>query len=116
MQPRRWLARLLAFLKSRSGGRESDTDYNGVLSYTSEYHALLIGLGAGIVAGYLNQPPILVGVISVALGLKGAKRLAGPLDGRYVVEELTSEPWYGVGGALVGWVAAAVYWGGSLLP
>jgi hypothetical protein len=110
------LKQLIEFLKQRSGGTEQDTEYNGVLSYAGEWHALIIGLAAGIVAIYTHQPMVAIGVMGVALGLKGVGKLAGPLKGQYVVEEITSEPWYACGGVLVGWVVAAVYTGAGILP
>jgi len=116
MRPKGGLAWLLAFLKKRSGGTESDTDYNGVFSYAGEWHAFLIGIGAGIVAVYTNQPLVGVGVIGVALGVKGIGKLAGPLDGKNVVHEIKREPWYAIGGTLLGWTVAGVYTGAALVP
>ncbi|MCD2199076.1 hypothetical protein LPA44_04075 [Halobacterium sp. KA-4] len=105
----------LQWLKRRSASTEDAHEYDGVLSYAGEFHALLIGFAAGFASSALGQPMILAGLFVVALGIKGVdlgKRFAG----RGVRSELKREPWYGIGGGLIGWAAGAVATGVALVP
>jgi hypothetical protein len=82
--------------------REQDSDRDGFLSYSREWHSLTIGAGAGLVGGLTfgtpSQPVGLAAVLSVvavALGLKAATRLRSS-----VTAEIRKEPWYAIGGVL----------------
>lgn len=93
----------IAWLKRRSAGTEDAHDYDGVLSYAGEWHALIIGLAAGFTAAVTGQPIVLAGVFSVALGISGVD-VGVKFDGRHVAHELRREPWYGIGGGLISYV------------
>lgn len=74
---------------------EADSQRDGVLSYALEWHALIMGLGAGLASGLAQRPELLVLVVGVALGIKAAptKKL----------RQLKREPWYAIGGTLIGY-------------
>lgn len=82
------------FGATRSDERFSDRD--GLLSYATEWHALIIGLGSGLGLGI----PGVGAVATAALGLQGSKRIST----RKAIQELTQEPWYGIGGSVIGFV------------
>lgn len=85
------------------GASESDTARDGLLSYASEWHAAILGLGFGAAGGWLGQPEVAGVGIAVALGLGAAKRVSQTVAG-----ELRREPWYAVGGVLLGYAPAVV--------
>jgi len=95
--------KLLAALKRRSAPNEDAHEYDGVLSYAGEWHALIIGLGTGFTAAVTAQPVVLAGLFAVALGISGVD-VGVQFDGRGVAHELRREPWYAVGGGLVSYV------------
>ncbi|PSP80181.1 hypothetical protein BRC81_03035 [Halobacteriales archaeon QS_1_68_20] len=97
------LNRLLERFRGADAPTEDDSDRDGVFSYAGEYHAAVIGLGAGFAAAILARPEIAGAVIAVALGTPTANKVVGKLRGRGVVRELRREPWYGVGATLVGY-------------
>jgi len=92
----RYYELVMSFVFGASRASESASDRNGLLSYATEWHALIIGLGAGLGLGI---PGVAV-VSATALGLKGMKRIST----RKAVQELVQEPWYGIGGAVIGFV------------
>jgi len=85
---------VMSFVFGASRSHERFSDRGGLLSYATEWHALIIGLGAALGLGI----PGLGAVAATALGLKGMKWIST----RKAVQELTKEPWYGIGGALIG--------------
>jgi hypothetical protein len=64
---------------------ESSTPRDGVLSYAGEWHALVIGIGAGL-EGELDI------VVDLALGERDPET---PGE-----QEVSDEPWYAIGAAL----------------
>jgi hypothetical protein len=99
------LARVLRWLRRRSLPTEDAAEYDGVLSYAGEWHALVIGLSTGLTAAVLAKPTVLVALFVVALGISGVE-VGHKFRGRKVVNEMRREPWYACGGALVAYVAA----------
>lgn len=79
------------------GATEADTERDGLLSYAKEWHALIIGLGIGITLGLAG----IALTTSVALGLLGLDKARQKL-GRKAVINLKAEPWYGIGGSIIG--------------
>lgn len=90
------LGKLLDTLRRLSKPKESQTDYDGYLSYAKEWHAALIGLGAGIATSLLMNPVPAAAIITCALGIHGGKFLS-----EAVKEQVGSEPWYAIGGAIL---------------
>lgn len=101
------VARLVAFLglQGMDAPTEDASERDGFLSYAGEFHASLVGLGAGVAAALLGRPELLGLVILVALGVEGV----GRFQGRHVGHELRREPWYGIGAALISYLAAGGY-------
>lgn len=89
------------WIERYSAASEDDTEYDGAFSHAGEWHAFTLGLGAGMAAALADRPDIAVSVIVTALGLKGA----GELDERSgdgVIHEIKREPWYAIGGVIIG--------------
>jgi len=97
------IKKLLQWLKARSAPTEDARDYDGVLSYAGEWHALIIGLGTGFTAAVTGQPVVLAGLFAVALGISGVD-VGVKFDGKGVTNELRREPWYAVGGGIVAYL------------
>ena len=72
--------------------------YRGAFSIYTEYHAFVLGLGAGTLAVLLGQTEIATIAIAIALGVEGVGRFTG--EG--VMTELSLEPWYAIAGVLLG--------------
>lgn len=85
------------------GATEADTERNGVLSYAGEWHALLLGIGAGLVVAMTGRWEFAALVVAVALGVQAAPTPR--------LRELTSEPWCAIGGLLIGMVIGCVMGG-----
>lgn len=77
---------------------EADSERDGLLSYSKEWHALVVGLAAGLVAGLSGRWEIVVAVVAMTLAIRAAP---GPL------KQLRKEPWYALGGVVIG-VGSAV--------
>jgi len=71
---------------------ESDTERDGFLSYSTEVHATIIGVGAGFATATADVPIVLAALILVAFGLTSIDRL-----NRKVAHEMRREPWYFTG-------------------
>jgi len=82
---------------------ESDSERNGVFSYAGEYHAFAIGAGAGAVAALGTNPELAAAVVAVALGGSSVEAARNRLKGKKVVEEVSTEPWYSIGGVALGY-------------
>lgn len=81
---------------------EAASEYDGFLSYATEWHAAGIGGAAGLVAalsyGTALQPAglaIAVAVVAAALGISVGKRVS-----TRVAAEVRDEPWYALGALL----------------
>ena len=92
------LDRLRGWVDQRSAAHESDGAEDGLLSYASEWHALVIGVGIGVAAAFLGRPELAGGALLLALGVKGAEKITS----QKVLGELSKEPWYGAFGVLAG--------------
>jgi len=79
------------------GPTEESTDRDGVLSYAKEWHALFIGLGAGLAAATTGRYELLALVATIALGIGGASEASAP-----VAKNVKKEPWYALAGLLIG--------------
>jgi hypothetical protein len=80
-------------------GTEAETERDGLLSYAGEWHALIIGGGAGFGSAVTGAPEAAGAVALAALGLRAGKRLRG----RGVLAEIRREPWYAIGGTALGY-------------
>ena len=79
---------------------ESDSDYDGPFSVFREWHAFTVGLAAGVVGALTGNLELLAIVAGLALGVRAVP--APPL------RQLRVEPWYTLGGLLIGYVAVVV--------
>lgn len=75
---------------------ESDTERDGFLSYTTEWHALIIGSATGLVSALTAAYELAALLVFAALGLKAADAKG--------LREVRREPWYALGG-LTGLIA-----------
>jgi hypothetical protein len=85
---------VMSFIFGATRSKERFSDRDGLLSYATEWHAAIIGLGAGLGLGV----PGVAAVAATALGLQIGKRIST----RKAIEELQKEPWYGIGGSVIG--------------
>lgn len=93
-------------LELPDAAEESGTDRDGVLSYAGEWHALFVGLAAGMVAILTGQYGLLLAVAAAALGIEGLAR-AGKIRNVKAVGEIRREPWYALAGLVLGAVIGA---------
>lgn len=91
---------LMAYLPV--GPTEESTEYDGLLSYRVEWHAAILGLSAGLAAGTTGDLQLVLGLVSIALGIGRVNQQASAK----VKSELVKEPWYAVGAAGIGYVVA----------
>jgi len=105
---KRWLIR-----NAPDGAREQDTPRGGFLSYAGEWHSLAVGLGAGIAAGTTGRWELAAVVVALALGMEAGK-VKGADPSAPVVGEVRREPWYGLGGVVIGVVFGVLVSGTSL--
>lgn len=98
---------LLDLIRGIDAPTESESLRDGVLSHATEYHALIIGLGAGFVAELMQQPVLAAAVIALAFGA-GSVDWARQYLSKEVETELRQEPWYAVGGVLAGYVVGVL--------
>ncbi|QSG06475.1 hypothetical protein [Halapricum desulfuricans] len=78
---------------------EAESDRNGLLSTRREWHALIVGLAVGVVAGLTERWELAGVATAIVLGVREA---GGAL------QELRREPWYALGGLVLGIVATVV--------
>lgn len=91
------LTELVAYLPA--GAHEPKSGYTGVLSYSVEWHALMIGLSAGITAATTGDTQRVMGIVTAALGLgRGQQELSDT-----VTSQIVAEPWYVLAGAGIGY-------------
>lgn len=84
---------------------EAGTERDGVLSYAGEWHALVVGFAVGFAAAVTGRWELAGVLAAAALGVEGGKR-SGKAFG-----EVRSEPWYALGGLVVGVpIGVAVGW------
>lgn len=82
----RELKPLLGYLPT--GAHESDSEYDGLFSYSVEIHAAIIGVAAGAFAATTGNLQAVMGLVAVALGIG---RVQQP---QKITEQLKREPWY----------------------
>lgn len=85
---------------------EEDSPRAGLFSYAGEWHAFIVGVGAGIATAATGQLAILGALAAVALGLKGAAKTLSEtsrITSRVAIHEIRREPWYALGGGLIGY-------------
>lgn len=82
------------------GRSESDTERNGLLSYAGEWHALILGLLAGITSGVTGEPALAMTVAGYVFGESKGNGKA--------FREIKSEPWYAAGGVIIGYIISPV--------
>lgn len=78
------------------GATEEETSRDGFLSYAVEWHALAVGLAAGLAAGATGSFEILGVIVAVTVGIRAAP--VKPL------RQLKREPWYALGGVVIGFL------------
>jgi len=79
---------------------EGDAEYNGPFSIFREWHAFTVGLATGVIAAVTGRLELLAIVGGLALGLRAAP--TPPL------RQLKAEPWYALGGVLIGYSIASL--------
>lgn len=72
-------------------------EWTGLLSTNSEYHALAIGLGAGVVSAVVGSPELLIAVAMIAVGETQA---SGDQ-----LRDIAKEPAYAFAGIVLGYLA-----------
>lgn len=72
-------------------------EWTGLLSTNSEYHALAVGLGAGVVSAALGSPELLIAVAMIAVGEAQA-------SGEQM-RDVAAEPAYAFAGIVIGYLA-----------
>lgn len=90
---------------------EEESPRDGLFSYAGEYHAFIVGAGAGITAAVTGQLAILGALAAVALGIEGATRAlpaTSRITSRVATAELRREPWYAIGGGLLGYAVGVI--------
>lgn len=100
-----------------SAPSEEDTEYDGFLSYAAEWHALTIGMGVGLTAallfalGFVDLAVLITtAIVFTALGMELEDYvLTKKLDlDRKVVRDVSKEPWYAIGGVIIGWIGGVL--------
>lgn len=109
--------KIIKFLRVHSRAKESQTPRDGFLSYAGEFHSLAIGLAVGGYAGLNDNPELAAAMIGVALGLatgssaarrvKKALKMVGDGGFRNALAEVKREPWYNLGGLVVGYTVGS---------
>lgn len=111
--------KIINWFKVYSRKEEEATERDGFLSYAGEFHALTIGIGLGIYSGFYKEPGVMAAVVGMSFGLgvagsaqrrlrKALEKAGSPKELSSVIGEMRREPWYSVGGALIGFVMTAV--------
>jgi hypothetical protein len=85
------------WLRGLDAPSEEQSDRDGVLSYAVEWHALTVGLAAGLGAGVSGRWELAGMVIAITLGVRAAPENVPRLG------QLKREPWYALGGVVVGY-------------
>lgn len=97
--------------KLPDSGTESSTDRDGFLSYATEWHALTLGLALGVSIQSQGQLQRASQLVFSMLGLAKTRRSWN----KKMLREGKKEPWYFLGGMVIGLLAALVLTGGALL-
>lgn len=105
----RWyreLKPLLGYLPM--GAYEEDTKRDGILSYSVEWHAAIIGVSIGLAAALGGDTELLMMLVGAALGIGRIQQQFSAT----VTEHLLREPWYALIGAAVAWFGYGLVVGG----
>lgn len=65
---RKWLTKAKEYLSGADAPTESDSERDGFLSYSAEWHALAIGAFLGVAHLYTGDPEIVGGAVAILLG------------------------------------------------
>lgn len=98
----RRLQPLLGYLPT--GVHEDDTERDGLLSYSVEVHAAIIGLAVGAAAATAGDIQLVMGLVTVGLGVGRAQQQFSDK----VQSQILKEPWYAISGAAVGYLAVYI--------
>lgn len=87
---------------------EEESPRDGLYSHAGETHAALIGLGIGLVAGYLHMPEFLIGGMAASLGLPVGEKILNKFgfNAEGALAEMRREPWYAIAHMAIGFVIA----------
>jgi len=80
--------------------KESDSEYDGLLSYAKEWHAAIIGATAGVVGRITKgteHEPIGVAVMSTVTGLAFGLEAYSKYKNNPISNNVRAEPWYAMG-------------------
>lgn len=84
-------------------GHEERGRHRGLLSTTTEVHAVVIGLGVGLSAAALAMPAVLAGFVLLAFGIKAGAKAGEKVSNEAARVEVQREPQYSAAAALIGW-------------
>jgi hypothetical protein len=100
------LRRIVSFVDDAFAESESDTVWDGPLSYHAETHAVGIGIGAGFAAAVFGEVSLLGIVYAAAVHGRLAQ-----LEGRRreMAEDCRQEPAHCLSGVVVGVLLGALY-------
>lgn len=104
----RQLQPLLGYLPT--GVHEEDTDRDGLLSYSVEVHAAVIGVSVGVAAMMGGDMQLVMALVSIALGVGRVQQQFSDK----VKSQLIKEPWYALAGAAIGYLAMHIAQTGQL--
>lgn len=82
---------------------ESDSEYDGFLSYAKEWHALTLGIAAGLCGRFTKgtqYEPVGVAAMSLVTGLALGLESYSQYKNNPVSNNVRAEPWYALGGML----------------
>ena len=109
-------SRLGRYAEVPDGLHESDTKRDGVLSYSAEWHAITIGIGAGVMVAYNpDYLDFLVAILATAFGAERIGRVVPQIPER-LLSQLRDEVHYFTGGAIIGYAYLAYLNGEPLFP
>lgn len=80
--------------------KESDSEYDGLLSYAKEWHAAIIGATAGVIGRITKgteYEPIGVAVMSTVTGLAFGLEAYSKYKNNPISNNVRAEPWYAMG-------------------
>lgn len=108
---RRWyhkLEPLLGYLPT--GVHEEDTDRDGLLSYSVEVHAAVIGGAVGATAATTGSTQLIIALVTIALGVGRVQQQFSET----IRLQVLKEPWYAIGGVVGGYLAVYLAQSGQL--
>lgn len=91
---------IMAYLPA--GPTEESTEYDGLLSYSAEWHSAIFGVALGMTFATTGNMQMILGAVSLILGAGRLNQQAAET----VKEDLRKEPQYGLAGIAIGFVVA----------